>query len=37
MHMVYEHKYAFGISVQLNYRNDLQDGRKFKRNLGLIL
>ena len=36
MHIVHAHKYAIGISVQLNYRNDLQDARQFKRNLGLI-
>ena len=36
MHMVHAHKYAFGISVQLNYRNDLQDGRQFKRNRPLF-
>ena len=34
MHMVHTHKYAIGFSVQLNYRNDLQDERQFKRNQG---
>ena len=29
--MVHAHKYAIGISVQLNYRNDLQDGRAVQK------